>query len=119
MDVTTYDAKLEELLKITRDLLNASVGEDLGEIGRQLDLRQCLIDGVKSAGGFENKKTPEQQVLADKILKLDAEVHRNLDKRSKNVGNELRHLKQKSAGMMKYNSSSYNLSSGQLLDRCK
>lgn len=111
--------KLKELLKTTRGLLNASKGVNIDEIGKQIAQRQICIDALKANGGLSSNRTAAKQSLIDEIMMLDAKACRSIWERKHEVGLQMLEYKKKASGLLHYNSSLYNLASGQLIDRCK
>lgn len=110
---------LENLLEATKALYKASVGDDISEIGSQLDKRQKVIDEMRSAGGVGKLHTPPIQSLIDEILTFDKKACSSIRQRSQKLGFEYFQYKQKEVGLLKYNNSKYNLMSGQMFDNKK
>lgn len=111
------DAQLRELLEDTKALLSAAQKGDPDEIGRQLDKRKPCVDAVKAAGGAGSTRTETRKALIDEILLLDGKACKQIEELVQKCGEMVSDYEKKTMGLLKYNSSKYNLMSGQIIDK--
>lgn len=109
------DELFEMLLKKTREILDAAELEDIGTLGRVIDERQDCLNRL--AGLNSEKMTAEQKARYNEIVILDKKANSAVRKLLEQFKSEMKGSRVKFDGLIRYNSSKYDLSSGRVIDQ--
>lgn len=111
------DAQLEELLEETRELNGAAQSRDIDGIGRLLEKRRICLEDIVAAGRDSRPPSPKRRAVIGEISRLDSAVRQKISELLAEGGHRASEFQKKSIGVMRYKSASFNMSSGQLINK--
>lgn len=109
------DKLFDKMLESTKEIHDAAQRADLEKLGQTIDMRQQYLDRL--SGLKAQKMTDEQKSKYHELIILDEEASALIQKLIEEYKNDYKNTSMKYDGLVKYNSSKFNLSSGRMIDK--
>jgi hypothetical protein len=109
------DELYNKLLETTTDILDAVEKLDIEQLGKTIDIRQQYIEQLSSLK--VQKMTDKQKAKYNEIIILDKKASNAIRRLFEKYKNDIKNSRGKFDGMIKYNNSSLDLSSGRMIDK--
>ena len=111
------DELYDRLLESTKEILDAAQRVDLEQLGQAIDTRQQYID--RFSGQKSQKMTDEQKVKYNELVILDKKASVVVRKLLEKYKTDVKNSNAKYDGLIKYNNSGFDLSSGRVIDKIR
>jgi hypothetical protein len=111
------DELYDGLLETTLEMLDSVGNLDIDRLGKAIDSRQQFIDRLAVLKA--DKPTDGQKEKLNEIIILDKKAGTAVRKLFEKYKNDIKNSRVKYGGMIKYNNSRYDLSSGRMIDKKK
>jgi hypothetical protein len=111
------DELYDRLLESTKEILGAAQRVDLEQLGQAIDTRQQWLDHF--SGQKPQKMTDEQKVKYNELVILDKKASVVVRELLEQYKTDVKNSNAKYDGLIKYNNSGFDLSSGRVIDKIR